>query len=154
MPSDKHQIDEYAVTMTNMKTGECSGPRCDETPEEKKKRYARWRAEGKASNKKYWDSKKRPTTTSIKPTTFTDNYNRLHKQLTEDLKQDVAGKQKLKEKLMAELDKFGIKYISKPEPDVPESLELNIAGVIVVVVREQTTDPEPTSPQIPKKEYM
>jgi len=47
-------LQEYRSTMTNLRTGKCSGDRCGETPEEKKARYARWRAENKASNKKYW----------------------------------------------------------------------------------------------------
>ena len=50
----RNVLDEYTSTMTNTRTGECAGARCGETPEEKKARYARWRAENKAANKKYW----------------------------------------------------------------------------------------------------
>ena len=51
---DKGLQEWRASTMTSTGTGQCVGPRCGETPEEKKARYAKWREENKASNKRYW----------------------------------------------------------------------------------------------------
>jgi len=50
--NESHLQEWRASTMTNTRTGQCVGTRCGETPEEKKARHAKWRAENKAASKR------------------------------------------------------------------------------------------------------